>query len=313
MSHQITEAQVKQYSANWFHLSQQKGSRFAPYVRNESVKGVSKFFDRIGSVAAVLKTSRHSDTPQIDTPHSRRMVTMSDYEWADLIDDQDLLRTLIDPKSPYVEAAMWAMGRSKDAIIRDAALGSAYSGVDGGTAVVLPDSQKLGATDGTTAGGTNLNVFTLRLLKKKFDANDIDESIPRYIAVTSSQLYSLLGETQVTSADYNMVKALVQGDIDTFMGFKFIRYESLGTLAANTSFTVADGTWNAGAGTYVAGARRCFAWAQDGIVMGVGQDVVSRISERDDKSYSTQVYARMSLGATRLEEVKVVEVICKES
>ncbi len=80
MSTYITDAFVQQYSANIFHLSQQKGSRLRSCVRNESQKGKAAFYDRMASVAAVVRTSRHGDTPQIDTVNSRRMVSMADYE-----------------------------------------------------------------------------------------------------------------------------------------------------------------------------------------------------------------------------------------
>ena len=43
------------------------------------------------------------------------------------------------------------------------------------------------------------------------------------------------------------------------------------------------------------------------------KDVTARISERDDKSYSTQVYYCMSVGATRMEEEKVVQIPCHEA
>jgi hypothetical protein len=313
MSSQITEAFVKQYSSNVFHLSQQKGSRLGDLVRNENQKGKSKFFERIGAVTAIKRVNRHGDTPQIDTPHSRRRVTLTDYEWADLIDDADKIRTLIDPASDYAMAAVNAMGRAKDDVIIAAAIGTAYSGEEGATSVVLPNSQKLAAHDGTTTTGVNLNVRTLRKVKEKFDANDVDESISKYFAITSSQLQSLLGETEVTSSDYAMIKALVMGEVDSFMGFKFIRTERLGRSASNVTYTVTDGTIAAGTGTITAAnSRRCIAWAKDGVVLSTGSDIKARMSERDDKGYSMQVYVSMGIGASRLEEGKVVEVICSE-
>lgn len=307
MSSEITVAQVQQYSANVFHLAQQKGSRLRPLVRQETQKGKNAFFDRIGAVTAVLRTTRHSDTPQIDTPHSRRRVSLGDYEWADLIDDQDKIRMLIDPQSEYAMAAMWALGRAMDDVIIAAATGTAYGGETGSSSVVLPDSQKYCANNGSAF--SNLNVLTLRAVKKMFDAADVDESIPRYFAIGSSQLQSLLGQTEVTSSDYAMVKALVSGEVDTFMGFKFIRTERLSTA----DYTASATTGAVGSGTSNAGARKCFAWAQDGVLLSVGEDMVGRIDVRPDKGYSTQVYARMSIGSTRMEEVKLVEVGCKES
>lgn len=309
MSQQITEAFVQQYGANVFHLAQQKGSRLQDKVRREMQKGKAQFFDRIGAVTAVLKTGRHSSTPQLDTPHSRRMVTLNDYEWADLVDDQDKIRMLNDPTSEYAMAAAWAMGRAKDDVIIDNALGTAYAGETGTTTVAMPDTQKYAANDASQF--TNLNVRTLTAVKRMFDANEVDESEKRYIACTASQIESLLGQTQVTSADFNTVKALVRGEINTYMGFEFVRIERLDLTTATTA-TVATGV--VGTGVSLTGTNRaCIAWAQQGLLMSVGEDVVNKITERPDKSYAMQVYSRMSIGATRMEEVKVVEVICKEA
>lgn len=310
MSSQITEAFVQQYNANVFHLSQQKGSRLQPVVRNEMQKSKAAFWDRIGTVAATLKVGRHSNTPQSDTPHTRRMVTMNDYEWADLVDNQDKIRMLLDPTSEYAMAAAFAFGRSKDDVIIAAALGSAYGGEAGATTVAHPDSQKFAATTGSAL--SNLNVYTLRKIKKMFDAAEVEGK--RYFIFSASQAEALLGETQVTSSDYNSVKALVQGEVNTFLGFEFIRSERLGTVASGVTATAATGAVvTGGGGTSVAGDRSCFAFAEGGLLLSTGEDFVTKIDELPTKSYSTQVYARMSLGATRMEEEKVIEVICQES
>ena len=86
MSTQITTAFVEQYSANVLQLSQQRGSRLRAAVRVEPVTGKNAFIDRVGAVAARRRTARHADTPQLDAPHSRRRVSLVDYDWADLID-----------------------------------------------------------------------------------------------------------------------------------------------------------------------------------------------------------------------------------
>ena len=309
MSQQVTEAFVQQYNSNVIHLSQQKGSMLEPYVRRESQKGKSQFFDRIGPVAAVKRTGRHADTPQIDTPHSRRMVTIDDYEWADLVDDQDKIRMLIDPTSEYVLAAAWAFGRSKDDVIIASAFGSAYAGDDGKTVVAHPNADKYAANDGAVF--TNLNVRTLRAIRRMLKKNLVDKSLQLHIAVTSSQTEAMLGQIEVTNSDYNTVKALVQGEVDSYMGFKFHELERI-NLTTSTTATAASGV--VGAGVALAGTNRAvIAWAEGGLLMSVGEDVMSRISERPDKGYAMQPYTRMSIGATRMEEEKVIEVICKEA
>ena len=287
MSSQITTAFVEQYSANIQMLSQQMGSLLKDNVRNESVVGKDAFFDQIGKVTAQLKTSRHSDTPQIDTPHSRRRVSLKDYEWADLIDQNDKVRLLIDPTSSYAKAAAYAMGRAMDDVIIAAALGNADTGVAGGTSVPFLPANIIAVGAGTAA---KMTVLKLTTAKQKLDAGDVDPSIKRHIIVSPQEIADLLNTTEITSSDFNTVKALVHGEIDSFMGFKFHVSNRLTKNAATNT--------------------QCIAFAEDGLLLGVGKDITAKIDERADKSYSTQVYYCQTIGATRMEEAKVVSVLC---
>lgn len=286
MSTQVTTAFVQQYSANVQMLSQQMGSRLRDAVRVENMTGKNAFFDQVGKATAQKRTTRHADTPQIDTPHARRRVSLVDYEYADLIDDQDKVRMLIDPTSAYAQAAAAAMGRAMDDEIIASALGTAYTGETGSTATSLPAAQQI------ANGGADMSLAKLREAKKILDLADVDPSIPRYIACGPDQIEALLADTNVTSSDFNTVKALVQGEVNQFMGFNFIVTNRL-AKAGNI--------------------RSCFAWAEDGLALAVGRDVMARIDERSDKGYATQVYYCMSIGSTRMEEEKVVQIDCDES
>ena len=287
MSVEITTAFVEQYSANIQLLSQQKGSRLSGLVRNESVTGKNAFFEQIGAVSAAIRTSRHSDTPRMDTPHSRRRVSLVDYDWADLIDNEDKVRMLIDPTSSYAASAAFAMGRSKDDAIIEAATGAAYTGTTGGTSTALPSSQKI-----AVSGTDGLTLAKLLAAKEILDSNEADPDMQRNIAVTAKQVTDLLNTTEIKNADYNSVKALAQGQINTFMGFNFVRTQRLGTDAN--------------------GDRQVICWVQDGILLATGKDTTSKISEMPTKNYSTQVFYSQTIGATRMEEEKVVEIACSE-
>jgi len=284
MSSQITTAFVEQYSANIQMLSQQMGSLLRDKVRVESVVGKNAFFDQVGSVTAQLRVSRHADTPQIDTPHSRRRLSLADYEFADLIDQQDKVRLLIDPTSSYAQAAAMAMGRAMDDVLITAALGTASTGETGtGTETVQT---------GVVKGTTGLTVAKLISAKDLLDKADVDPSIPRHIIVGPEQLGNLLGDSEVTSSDFNTVKALVRGELDSYLGFKF-------TVSNRLPKTGND--------------RTCIAYAQDGLLLGIGKDISARIDERADKSYATQVYYCQTIGATRMEQAKVVPIIAIEA
>lgn len=287
MSTQITTAFVEQYSSNIQMLSQQKGSLLRDKVRLETVVGKNAFFDQVGSVTATVRTTRHSNTPQVDTPHSRRRVSLVDYEFADLIDDLDKVRMLADPTSSYAQAAAFAMGRAMDDVIIAAATGTASTGVAGATNTVLPAGQII-----AEAGTVGLTIAKLRTAKQILDLADVDPSLPRYIVVGPKQITDLLGTTEVTSSDFNTVKALASGDVNSFLGFNFIVSNRLNLATSK---------------------RDCIAFVSDGITLAVGKDVTARIDERADKGYATQVYYSMAIGATRMEEEKVVKIQAHEA
>ena len=287
MSNQITTAFVQQYSNNVQMLSQQKGSLLRSAVDVETVVGKNAFFDQVGVASAVKRTTRHADTVQIDTPHSRRRVSLVDYEYSDLIDNQDKIRTLIDPTSAYATAAAYALGRAQDDEIIAALSGTAFTGETGSTSTVLPAAQKI-----TESGTDGLTIAKLREAKEILDAASVDPSIPRYAAVSPKQITDLLGTTEVTSSDFNSVKALANGEVNSFLGFNFIVSNRLDVSSSK---------------------RLCLVWAMDGCKMAIGQDLMTRIDERADKGYAHQVYVCQSIGCTRMEESKVVTVQAHEA
>lgn len=281
MSQQIDVARVIQFKNNVTALYQQSGSKLKGKVREESLVGKQHFFERLGATAAVKRTTRHADTPQVDSPHSRRMVTASDFEWADLIDQQDKIKMLIDPTSDYAINAAKSLGRAYDDEVIAAFDGSAFSGETGGTTVAF-------GADGTADAnfsGAALTIANLLTLKKELDDEDVDDE-GRYIVVSPAMLHQWLRKTEVASADFNSIKALVKGELNSFMGFEWIR---------STRLPVPSGTLRYG-----------FAWHKDSMGIAVGKDITTRIDERADKSYATQVYACMTMGATRVQGAGVV-------
>lgn len=294
MSVQVTTAMVEAYSANVQHLVQQKGSRLRHAVRvEENVVGKNEFFDQIGVSEAQDVTSRHADTPLMDTPHSRRRVSLIDSDWGDLVDKGDKIRLLSDPTSEYAIAGANAMGRKMDDRIITAIDGTAFTGVDGSTATVfdinnIVDVQVRAA--GVAAADLGLNVAKLQEAKHILDSQEVDED-DRFIAVNSRQLNkSLLSDTRATSADFATIKALVRGEIDNFMGFTFLRTERLG-VDVNSDDKIPF-------------------WHKMGLLLAIGADIITDIGPRRDKRMATQVYVNMTTGATRMEEARVGFIEC---
>lgn len=283
MAENIDQYFVQQYQNNIRILSQQKTSRLEgctlPPVQ---MVGENLYWERLGSTTAVQLASRHSDTPNIEADHSRRKSTAAPWVWATLLDTEDQVRMLVDPKNFYNQIAKMALLRAKDKIIIDALEGSAWSGKTGTTEVTLPSAQKI------AHGSTGLTVEKLMAAKEMLDEAEVDQEAERYLVCAAHQIDTdLLGETEVTSADYNTIKALVKGEVDTFMGFKFIRTQLL---------------------TRTSSVRYCYAFSKGAVGFGMLTDIQSRIDQRADKNYAWQVWNKMDCGATRIEEEMVIQV-----
>lgn len=285
MANTISKAFVEQFKANVIHLAQQRGSRLENTVRKEMVRGSVHNFERIGATADEQKSTRHKTTPTADVPHSRRSVTLATYHWAEQIDNDDQVRMLINPQSEYAKAAAYAMGRRKDDLIIAAATGNAVDG-DGNNVAFDSNNQ-------IAHGSAGLTLAKMREARKILLSSDVDEdNEAMFLVVSAEELDDMLSDSTITSADYNTVRALVDGKLDTFMGFKIIRTQRLAT---------ATGTPN---------TRSVLAYCQSAIGLAVGEEVKTIISDRPDLSHADQVYMEYTAQAMRLEEEKVVEILC---
>ena len=284
MAYTGTKWYAQAYQDAVMQLAQQKGSALRNAVWTKEANSEKVNFERLAGTAAVAKTTRAVATPNVEMVHDRRVVTLVDYHWATQHDWFDDVRMLVDPKGPYTAAGGWAMGRAIDDLIIAAARGNA---VDGAAAnVALPAGQKI--VEGGTVGMTLAKILTA---KRLMDAAEV-ESEDRYFVLSARQLEDLLGVTQITSSDYASVKALVQGEINTFLGFTFIRSERLPITSSK---------------------RFCIAFQKKGLGLAIGKDMMTKVDERPDLSYAWQVYMGWSMQATRVEEVRVVEVGAHEA
>ena len=120
---------------------------------------------------------------------------------------------------------------------------------------------------------------------------DVDNE-PLFCAIGAQQHDDLLGETQAVSLDFTNRPVLVDGRIKAFMGFNFLDSQRLALSGSN---------------------RTVVCWAKSGLHLGIWGDINVQISDRADKSYSTQVYVKETIGATRVEEEKVVAITCSEA
>lgn len=284
MSFQVTEAFAQQFADNFRHVAQQTKSRYEPYCMVEpNINGISKTINRLGQRTAQRRLTRHSDTPLNDQPHSTRFIDLFDWEDGDMLDDQDKIRMLVDPKSDYVKALVNGLNRAKDDVFISAALGNARA-TSGNVALIA--GQKI------ANGGTGLTKAKVIQTKQLFRANEADEYVGEelYFTYADKQLNDLLSDTTLTNADFIALRFLQEGNVNTkWMGFTWIPSQRL-PLAG--------------------GIRSCFAWAKSGMCLGFAENIVTKVGEDPSKSFNTRIYGKMSLGAVRVEEEKVVQVDC---
>lgn len=294
---ELDKVYAQQYGTNVWALAQQKGSRLRQYVSVVDMKGEKMFFERVKPTSAVREDSKYADTTLIHTEFDRRALHKQEYVCADMIDWKDDLNLFIDPTSPIVTQIGFALGRVIDDMIIDNALaGYAFEGKDGLTPVAFPSTQQIAVTVGSSGGATNvgLNLEKLRQARSLFGKADIDLDNPEntlYMAVTQAQLDDLLRTTEVNSADYNIVRPLVEGNVNKFMGFTFIRTQRLRAASS---------------------IRTCAAWCKSGIKLALPLDITMDVGTRRDKNNNWQALGKVAGGATRIEDNHVVQIFCAE-
>ena len=294
----LPEHYQTQFADNWEFLVQQMDSRFRDKVRVESVNGKERQFSQIGEVGPMrLITTRNGETVPADSPLAQRWVRPAGYDFVTWIDEWDeiSLGELPAPQSAHVRAHAMAANRNVDDIIIEAVSGTSYIGSTGTTAVNLTSANQV-AVDYVESGSTansGMTIAKLRRAKYLFDLAEVPME-GRYLAHGAKQLQDLLATTEVTSADFNTVRALVRGELNTFLGFEFVSSQRL-TLTTATD------------------VRTCFAWQKDGVLLGVGQGRKARIDILPTQNHTIQIRTTEVAGATRMEEERVVELFCDES
>ncbi len=284
---------VQQYKNNITMLAQQMETRLRSTVMVDTdFKSEKKFYEQYASDDLVELSNRYADTPLQLPDHRRRVVTPRFFVGATLEDPIDAKQMLVDPKSTYMQAKQAAAGRKIDDLIVTALFADASTGKTGTGTATFTAGNIVAVNEG--GGGSDVGLNKKKVLKAKrlLDAAEVEDE-ERTFGITARQLEDLLNITEVASGDFNTVKALVEGTISHWVGFDWKRTQRFVTD------TNSD--------------RRCYAWHKKGMQLAIAQEPEGRIDERVDKNMAWQVYLRLCFGVTRLEEARVVQILCDES
>jgi hypothetical protein len=296
MSFSITTAFVQQFKSAIDVLLQQGESRLRDTVTQENPVGEKAFFEQLGLVELSPIITRHGPTSLMSTPHARRMMTSAEFGGADLVDDLDKPDMLIDPAGDYARNFARAAGRTIDRTIITSFKATAKTGKDGTTDVAFPAGNTV-AVDFNLPGAVTTSNLTVAKVRRAAELLNIGE-VPmedRYAAISSAQLRSLQQDDEFTSRDFSgMLVPLMTGGLPVqWMGFTWKMTQLLPVVTATN-------------------VRSAFFYHKRGIKLGMWKDFTVEIDKRSDLNNSTQVLMKGKLGAMRMQEGMVIEVLCDE-
>jgi hypothetical protein len=254
--------------------------------------------NQVGSVALQAPAGRFAPMPRVDAQFVRRWVFPQEGELPQLLDSFDELQTIVDPKSAYVEAAAYAVGRAWDDCIIAAATGTAQLGQDAASLTsetFATANFQIASTFGSSSasGLTVAKIIEARRILRHYH-NDLD-SDPVTLVIGSQQESDPLNQVEVVSTEYNDRPVLVDGKIKRFLGCDVVVMERLPQ-------------------TTVGSVRGVLMFVKSGMYLGIWKDMMNRISIRNDLSAEPwQVYTQAMFGATRTQPGKVLQILCADT
>lgn len=313
----VPEQHVIQFTSNVQALLARQGGVLRSCVSLGTYNGdKAQVVNFLGPIYFNERDTAYQDTKVTEPSHTQRWINGRDYDCALLIDRLDTLRMIYDPTNPYVERMREAAARLEDDIICDAFYATAASGRQGIEQKPFPQSDVIPFDGCLSASGTEnivgaqqgMSVAKLRRARRALKERYVDlrGELPM-LAVSAQQIDDLLGEVAVGSRDYNSVQPLVDGEVSKFMGFMFMPIQdAIPTRTATTQIT--QGVTNPNGVV-----RQCPVWVKSGMHLGNWQSLTITINNRPDKNNIKQIHGCMTLGATRVEEGKVLALECAES
>jgi hypothetical protein len=280
MSVSLSNAFVTLFDAEVKQAFQGKAMLVPAVRQRRGVEGSTVKFPKVGKGVATLRVPQTDVTP-LNVSFSSVTLTLADYNAAEYSDIFNQAKVNFDERQELVQVVAGAMGRRQDQMILDALTASSTS---------LTVSNDIGGTD------SNMNITKLREAKRLMDKNNVPPD-GRNIIIHANGLANLLSETSVTSSDFNSVKALVQGELNTFLGFTFhvLGDRSEGGL-------VIDGSLD----------RSCFAFHKDAVGYGEGIAMRTEINYIAEKT-SWLVNEVFSAGAVAIDDEGIVKITCRET
>jgi len=328
----ITTAYVNRYRSGFDQAFQQGDSILSPFVEHETQSSEFDYYDRIGEADEMTEDlTRYGDNPISEIPHDRRRIGLKDYELGKYVDEKDLMRVITDPMNPYSQAMMASGQRKKDDVIFDRMYGTAYTGKAGGTSVTwvsAPSSGKInvgeiskGSSNPITAAGdytldagnvegivvahdytgvgvtpaaANINLAKLKAIRfTMMRLEAINQDSVLNVFMSYSQFQAMLGIDEVINSDYSVRKNLAEGNVTTFLGFRFIHSERV-PVDSN-------------------GYRRCLVCLPKAFKLATAKSLTLDLWRDSAKKNIPYMYMKQSIDGSRMWGEVAAEMLCDET
>lgn len=276
----LSNAFVTLFDAEVKQAYQAKAQLVGAVRQRKGVEGSTAKFPKVGKGVATLRIPQTDVTP-LNVNFSQVTATMQDWNAAEYSDIFMQQKVNFDERQELVQVVANAIGRRQDQLIIDALTASSTSNTV---------SNDIGGTD------TNLNLDKLLAAKKLLDKGNVPPQ-DRHMVIHANSLASILAEQKLTSSDYASVKALVAGEINTFLGFTFhvLGDRTEGGLAVDGSLD-----------------RTVWAFHKDAVGYAEGMGPKTEINYVPEKT-SFLVNSMFSAGAVAIDAEGIVQITCRES
>lgn len=280
MSISLPTAAIASFDAEVKHAYQERGKLRDTVRVKQGVVGSTHRFPKLGAGLASRRVPQ-TDVVPMNLVHSNVTVTLEDWNAAEYTDVFNEAKTNISERAELASSIAKAIQRREDQLIIDALEA---------TATTLTVASSVGGAN------TDLNIDKLRRIGRLFGDNGVGEDEMLTYVGSYVGREALLAETEVTSADYNSVRALVNGSVTSFLGleFKWIATRAEGGL------------------DLTAGDRTSFAYARSAVGEAIGIDARMEVNYIPTKT-SWLANMLFSAGAVEIDAGGVVEVTTDEN
>ncbi len=308
-----TEAFFNSYTAGYEHVLQERKPQYQGLLREERIEGENESYDFLGTIELDEKTTRFEDIPIEDMTHNRRWIAPKFFEKGIFVDKLDDIALHTDPTSDYIQALAKGEIRRQNITVTNSFFANVSGGKNpGDDTYVFTEQLYVTSTNTTTAGriiahdtqadftaggvSSGLTIEKLVLARQALIELENDPDDMFYIAVSPKQMSDLLREAETQSIDTNIIRSLVSGVVNEYMGFRFVVTNRI-VIGSSNDVDVDTNVYEVP------------VWTKEGMLFAKHTSPIFSVDKLPRKQI-WQISARVGMAAIRMDEDKVLRIEC---